>query len=74
MAFWLVDNDEVRENIPRSPWESIAEDVWPDVQSACKIVNNEMEEKPRLVARFGHVVFLGYEILFHCCYGLDVLC
>ncbi|KAH9728295.1 hypothetical protein KPL70_008978 [Citrus sinensis] len=53
------DNDEVRENIPRSPWESIAEDVWPDVLSACKIVNNEMEEKPRLVARFGHVVFLG---------------
>ncbi|GAY68164.1 hypothetical protein CUMW_262000 [Citrus unshiu] len=51
------DNDKVCGNISRSTWESVAENVWPDVLSACKIVKNEMEENPTLVARFGHVLF-----------------
>lgn len=51
------DNDKVCGNISRSTWELVAENVWPDVLSACKIVKNEMEENPTLVARFGHVLF-----------------
>ncbi|KAH9728281.1 hypothetical protein KPL70_008972 [Citrus sinensis] len=50
-------NDKVCVNISRGPWESIAENVWPDVLSACNIVKNEMKEKPTMVARFGKLVF-----------------
>ncbi|KAH9728286.1 hypothetical protein KPL70_008975 [Citrus sinensis] len=42
------DNDIACANTSRSPWESIAENVWPDVLSACNIVKNEMEEKPKM--------------------------
>ena len=62
--FGLVDNDKVCGNISRSTWELVAENVWPDVLSACKIVKNEMEENPTLVARFGHVLFRRYVIWF----------
>ncbi|ESR56574.1 hypothetical protein CICLE_v10024529mg [Citrus x clementina] len=51
------DNDTACANTSRSPWESIAENVWPDVLSACKIVKNEMEEKPKMCARFGNILF-----------------
>ncbi|KAK4851178.1 hypothetical protein QYF36_012974 [Acer negundo] len=59
------ENDEVRENISRSPWESVAEDVWPDLLSSFEIVRNKMEcenlgeVKPSLVARFGKILFSG---------------
>ncbi|GAY68169.1 hypothetical protein CUMW_262030 [Citrus unshiu] len=51
------DNDIACANTSRSPWESIAENVWPDVLSACNIVKNEMEEKPKMCARFGNILF-----------------
>ncbi|ESR56565.1 hypothetical protein CICLE_v10020658mg [Citrus x clementina] len=57
------DNDKLCGNTSRSPWESIAENVWPDVLSACNIVKNEMEEKPTMVARFGHHLFRESDIL-----------
>ncbi|KAH9784326.1 hypothetical protein KPL71_009613 [Citrus sinensis] len=52
-----TDNDKACANTSRSPWESIAANVWPDVLSACNIVKNEMEEKPKMVARFGNILF-----------------
>ncbi|KAH9784296.1 hypothetical protein KPL71_009599 [Citrus sinensis] len=57
------DNDKLCGNTSRSPWESMAENVWPDVLSACNIVKNEMEEKPTMVARFGHHLFRESDIL-----------
>ncbi|TXG66145.1 hypothetical protein EZV62_007420 [Acer yangbiense] len=62
------ENGEVRENISRSPWESVAENVWPDLLSSFEIVRNKMEcenleeVKPSLVARFGKILFSGYAI------------
>ncbi|KAK2640129.1 hypothetical protein Ddye_027924 [Dipteronia dyeriana] len=59
------ENDEVRENISRSPWESVAENVWPDLLSSFEIMRNKMEcenleeVKPSLVARFGKILFNG---------------
>ncbi|KAL9436513.1 hypothetical protein AB3S75_022544 [Citrus x aurantiifolia] len=57
------DNDKACANTSRSPWESIAENVWPDVLSACNIVKNEMEEKPKMCARFGHILFDENDLL-----------
>ncbi|KAH9728293.1 hypothetical protein KPL70_008977 [Citrus sinensis] len=57
------DNDEVSGNISRSPWELVAENVWPEILSACKIVKNEMEEKPTLAASFGYLLFNKYNLL-----------
>ncbi|KAJ4721187.1 DNA ligase [Melia azedarach] len=57
------DNDEVGENTSRSTWEFVAENVWPDILSACKMVSNLMEEKPTLVVRFGQVLFHGSKSL-----------
>ena len=37
---WFAENDEVRENISRSPWESVAENVWPDLLSSFEIARN----------------------------------
>ncbi|TXG66242.1 hypothetical protein EZV62_007517 [Acer yangbiense] len=60
------ENGEVRENISRSPWESVAENVWPDLLSSFEIVRNKMEcenleeVKPSLVARFGKILFSGH--------------
>ncbi|KAH9728291.1 hypothetical protein KPL70_008976 [Citrus sinensis] len=42
------DNDKACANTSRSPWESIAENVWPDLLSACNNIKNEMEEKPKM--------------------------
>ena len=71
--FGLEGNDKACANISRGPWESIAENVWPDVLSACNFVKNEMKEKPTMVARFGKLVFKEYVIWFHCRYRLNVL-
>ncbi|XP_052294349.1 uncharacterized protein LOC102617183 [Citrus sinensis] len=57
------DNDEVRGNLSRSPGGPVAENVWPDVLSAYKIVKNELEKKPT-IARFGEVHFHRYVIWF----------
>ncbi|ESR56579.1 hypothetical protein CICLE_v10023351mg [Citrus x clementina] len=58
-----TDNDKACANTSRSPWESIAANVWPDVLSACNIVKNEMEEKPKMVARFGNILFDENDLL-----------
>ncbi|KAL9436511.1 hypothetical protein AB3S75_022542 [Citrus x aurantiifolia] len=50
------DNDKACANTSRSPWESIAENVWPDVLSACNSVKNEMEEKLKMCSRFGNIL------------------
>ncbi|GAY69291.1 hypothetical protein CUMW_270790, partial [Citrus unshiu] len=57
------DNDKACANTSRSPWESIAENVWPDLLSACNNIKNEMEEKPKMCARFGHILFDENDLL-----------
>ncbi|XP_008388760.2 uncharacterized protein [Malus domestica] len=57
------EGSEVKWNLPRSPWESITENVLEDLLSAFKDMRNEMksakskEEYPTLVAKVGKVLF-----------------
>ncbi|KAH7571772.1 hypothetical protein JRO89_XS04G0137800 [Xanthoceras sorbifolium] len=59
------ENEEVRNNISISPWEYVAENVWPDLLSSYEILRSKMEcenleeLKPTLVARFGKILFSG---------------
>ncbi|RXH82531.1 hypothetical protein DVH24_036872 [Malus domestica] len=59
----LDNGGEVKWNLPRSPWESITENVLEDLLSAFKHARNEMksakpkEAYPTLIARVGKVLF-----------------
>ncbi|CAN6714689.1 unnamed protein product [Malus baccata var. baccata] len=59
----INEGGEVKWNLPRSPWESITENVLEDLLSTYKHVRNEMksaklkEVYPTLVARVGKVLF-----------------
>ncbi|KAB2629932.1 hypothetical protein D8674_007451 [Pyrus ussuriensis x Pyrus communis] len=59
----INEGGEVKWNLPRSPWESITENVLEDLLSTFKHVRNEMksaklkEVYPTLVARVGKVLF-----------------
>ncbi|XP_050116125.1 uncharacterized protein LOC126593978 isoform X1 [Malus sylvestris] len=59
----INEGGEVKWNLPRSPWESITENVLEDLLSTFKHVRNEMksaklkEVHPFLVARVGKVLF-----------------
>ncbi|KAH7571773.1 hypothetical protein JRO89_XS04G0137900 [Xanthoceras sorbifolium] len=62
------ENDEEGETMLTTPWESVAVNVWQDLLSSFEIVRNKMESKeldegkPALVARFGKILFHGYEL------------
>ncbi|KAJ0015240.1 hypothetical protein Pint_20243 [Pistacia integerrima] len=64
------ENDEMRGNLLKRPWEFLAETVWPDLLSSFEFLRKEMEcqnyeeVKPILVARFGKILYNGYVIHF----------
>ncbi|KAJ0078725.1 hypothetical protein Patl1_23021 [Pistacia atlantica] len=59
------DKDEEGRNVSGRPWESVAENVWPDLLSCLENVRKKMkcqdleEVYPKFVARFGKNIFHG---------------